>query len=105
MDTRTRHGLMGIGLLLVACLTVAMVMVVDIPPPNQRHLILDAQGCEAARRLGLTPSPIEHGVCELQGRAALDLRWVTIGHVDILAEHLIAVREARSPTPNPARQQ
>lgn len=95
MNTRTRQGLMGLGLFFVACLTVTMVLVVDIPPRNHRHLILDAEGCEAARRLGLTPSPIEHGICEWEGRAALDLRWVTLGDVDIRVEHLIALREMK----------
>ena len=95
MDRDTRRVLMGLILMLTACLVAIVVIRVDVPPRKPRLLILDAPGCAGARRLGLTPSPIEHGICELEVEAALTFRWVTIGKVDIRAEHLIAVLDAK----------
>jgi len=94
MDTRTKRGLMGIGVLAVAFLTIAMVVVVDAPPLKMRHLILDTPGCEGARRLGLTPSPIDRGVCDLQVKAASGSQWITIGHTKIHANRVVAMRDA-----------
>ena len=63
----------------------------DVPPQKQRHLILDAPGCEGARQLGLTPFPVDRGVCELDVEAAISLSWIRIGNVDIRAGHLLVV--------------
>ena len=95
MNAGIRRVLMGLILMLTACLVAIVVIRVDVPPQEPRLLILDAPGCEGARQLGLTPSPTEHGICELEAKAALTFRWVTIGKVDIRAEHLIAVRDVR----------
>ncbi len=66
----------------------------DVPPQKQRHLILDAPGCEGARQRGPTPFPVDRGVCELDVEAAISLSWIRIGNVDIRSGHLIAVRDA-----------
>lgn len=95
MNAGTRRVLMGLMLVVTACLVVIMVIRGDVPPQKQRHLILDAPGCEGARRLGLTPFPIDGGVCELDVKAAISLSWIRIGNVDIRAGHLIAVRDAK----------
>ena len=94
MDRASRRVLLCLGLMMTVCVTGIIVIRMEVPPQDMRLLILDAPGCEGARRLGLRPSPIEHGVCELKAEAALNFRWVTIGKVDIRAEHLIAVRDA-----------
>lgn len=86
---------MGLMLVVTACIVVIMVKGGDVPPQKQRHLILDAPGCEGARRLGLMPSPGDRGVCELDVKAAVSLSWIRIGNVDIGAGHLVAVRDAK----------
>jgi len=94
MDRESRRVLLCLGLMMTVCVAAIAVIRMDMPRQERRLLILDAPGCEGARRIGLTPSPVEHGVCELEAEAALDFRWVTIGKMDIRAEHLIAVRDA-----------
>ena len=80
----------GLMLAVIACLEVIMVTGVD-GPQKSRHLILDAPGCEGVRRLGLTPSPVDRGVCELEVKAAVSLSWIRGGNVDIRAGHLLVV--------------
>ena len=66
-----------------------------VSPQEQRHLILDAPGCEGARRLGLTPSPVDRGVCELDVKAAFGSEWIKIGNAKIHANRVIAMRDAK----------
>ncbi|MFB0934133.1 MAG: hypothetical protein QMB52_00045 [Propionivibrio sp.] len=105
MDRETRRVLLCLGLMMTVCLATIAVIRRDGAPRERRLLVLDAVGGEGARRLGLTTSPVEHSVCEVEAEAAQGLRWVTIGTVDIRAEHLIAVREAGPPSPDAAIQQ
>ena len=94
MTLRTKLRLMSIGVLAIVFLSIAMVALVDVPPQKQRHLILDAVGCEGVRRLGLSTSPIDQGICELEVKAVFESEWVKIGNAKIHADHIIAMHDA-----------
>ena len=71
-----------------------MAALVDVSPQEQRRLILDALGCEGVRRLGLSPSPTDQGICELEVKAVFGSDWMKIGNAKIHSDHIIAMRDA-----------
>lgn len=79
-NLRTKLRLTSIGVLAIVFLSIAMVALVEVPHQKPRHLILDALDCEGVRRLGLSPSPIDRGICELEAKAAFGSDWMKIGN-------------------------